>query len=156
MYEPTCIGKCQCLPVCTYCDCVGGLPTTWLIFKQWHVTGKMLCSCRPCVRFPLVSVLADSSWLWVSYARPLKWQARSILPGVNLKRCQKVTGCKHLDDWLQCSPVSLHYLNLPPPASIHHVLFSASAGHLHGHQDDSIRGLQTLQWQRIRPINGIK
>ena len=117
---------------------------------------KMFCCCRLCVRFPLVSVLADSSWLWVSYARPLKWQARSILPGINLKRCQKVTGCKHLDDWLQCSPVSLHYLNLPPPASIHHVLFSASTGHLHGHQDDSIRGLQTLQWQRIRPINGIK
>ena len=43
----------------------------------------------------------------------------------------------------------------PPLASVHHVLFSAPAGHLHGHQDDSTRGLQTLQWQRIRPINGV-
>ena len=43
----------------------------------------------------------------------------------------------------------------PPPASIHHVLFSAPAGHLQGHQDNSTRGLQTLQWQRIRPINGV-
>ena len=50
-----------------------------------------------------------------------------------------------------------HLTLCPPPAAIRHVLLSAAVGHLHGHQDESTRGLQTyrchgwslLVWQAI-------